>query len=59
MKTAFESAKTVKDRPTVILAKTVKGRGVSFMENACEYHAKVPDDKAACCAMEEIERCLK
>ena len=41
---AFDEAKTVKGKPTVIIAKTVKGRGVSFMENRVEWHGAAPKD---------------
>ena len=40
---AFNEAKTVKGQPTVILAKTVKGKGVSFMENNAGWHGKAPN----------------
>ncbi len=40
---AFENAKTVKGMPTAILAKTVKGKGVSFMENEVDWHGKGPN----------------
>lgn len=39
---AFKEAKSVKGRPTVIIAKTVKGKGVSFMENQAGWHGKAP-----------------
>ena len=39
---AFETARKFKKRPTVIIAKTVKGKGVSFMENTCAWHGKAP-----------------
>lgn len=39
---AFEEAKTVKGQPTVILAKTVKGKGISYMENNAGWHGKAP-----------------
>ena len=42
---AFSEAKTVKGQPTVILAKTVKGKGVSFMENDAGWHGKAPNDE--------------
>ena len=42
---AFANAKTVKAQPTVILAKTVKGKGVSFMENNAGWHGKAPNDE--------------
>ncbi len=42
---ALETACQVHDRPTVILARTTKGRGVSFMENQCYWHGNVPNDE--------------
>ncbi|MEG2001067.1 MAG: transketolase [Evtepia sp.] len=41
---AFEQAKTQHDAPTVILAKTIKGKGVSFMENDPAWHGKAPNE---------------
>jgi len=40
---AFAAAERTRDRPTVIVASTVKGKGVSFMENQLKYHGSVPD----------------
>lgn len=42
---AFEQARAVKGQPTVLLARTVKGRGVSFMENNAGWHGKAPNDE--------------
>lgn len=42
---AFAEAKTVKGKPTMILAKTVKGKGVSYMENNAGWHGKAPSDE--------------
>ena len=42
---ALDKAATLKDKPTVILAKTVKGKGVSFMENNAGWHGKAPNDE--------------
>ena len=42
---AFESAKAVKGQPTVLLARTVKGKGVSFMEGDYGWHGKAPNDE--------------
>lgn len=42
---AFDMAKTVKGRPTVLLARTVKGKGVSFMEGDYGWHGKAPNDE--------------
>ena len=39
---AFAEARTVKGKPTVIIAKSVKGKGVSYMENSCEWHGQAP-----------------
>lgn len=39
---AIQTAKTVKGKPTMIVAKTVKGRGVARMENVCDWHGKAP-----------------
>ena len=41
---AFEEAKTVKGKPTAIIAKSLKGKGVSYMENACEWHGQAPKE---------------
>ena len=41
---AFAAARTVKGKPTVIIAKSVKGKGVSYMENACEWHGQAPKE---------------
>lgn len=49
---AFKEAKTVKGQPTAIIAKTVKGKGVSFMENQVGWHGKAPNDEEYKVAME-------
>ena len=41
---AFKAARTVKGKPTVIISKSVKGKGVSYMENACEWHGQAPKE---------------
>lgn len=51
---ALKQAKEIKDRPTVIIAKTVKGKGVSFMENQAGWHGKAPDDEQFEQAMKEL-----
>ena len=56
---ALDEAAATKGRPTAILAKTVKGKGVSFMENVVEYHAKVPTGKLFEQAMQELDKTLK
>jgi len=52
---AFEEAKTVKGQPTMILAKTVKGKGVSFMENNAGWHGKAPNAEQFAIAKAELE----
>lgn len=53
---AFKEAKTVKGQPTAIIAKTVKGKGVSFMENNAGWHGKAPNDEEYKIAMADLER---
>jgi len=55
--TALEGAKSFKGAPTMIIANTVKGKGVSYMENVCEWHGKAPCREEANRALEEIRRC--
>ena len=52
---AFQNAKNVKDKPTAIIAKTVKGKGVSFMENQCGWHGKAPNDDEFETALKDLE----
>ena len=51
---AFNEAKAVKGKPTAIVAKTVKGKGVSFMENKVNWHGAAPKDPEYAIAVEEI-----
>ena len=51
---AFAEARTVKGKPTAIIAKTVKGKGVSFMENKVNWHGAAPKDADYAIAVEEI-----
>ena len=51
---ALQRAKSVKGLPSVIIAKTVKGKGVSFMENNPEFHGKAPNKEELQLAIEEI-----
>jgi len=53
--TAFEEAKTTKGKPTIIIAHTIKGKGVSFMENNVEFHGKAPTLEEAKRALQELE----
>ena len=52
---AFEQAKLVKGQPTVIIAHTVKGKGVSFMENNPDFHGKAPNASEVEIALKELE----
>ena len=54
---ALEGAKTFKGMPTIIIAQTIKGKGVSFMENVVDWHGKAPCREEAEQALEEIRRC--
>jgi transketolase len=51
---AFERSAKTKGRPTVVLAKTVKGKGVSYMENEAGWHGKAPDDRQMADAEAEL-----
>ena len=51
---AFQEAAQTKGKPTVIVAKTVKGKGVSFMENQCGWHGKAPNKDELAAALAEI-----
>ena len=53
---ALEKAKTIKQKPTVIIAKTIKGKGVSFMENMSEWHGKAPKEEEYKVAMKELSQ---
>ncbi len=51
---SFEKAKENKNKPSIIIAKTVKGKGISFMENKAEWHGKAPSEEEYKKAMEEL-----
>ena len=52
---AYDEAEKIKGRPTVIVAKTIKGKGVSFMENQVDWHGKVPTKEEAERALAELK----
>ncbi|TRZ49372.1 transketolase [bacterium] len=52
---AYTEAKTIKGKPTVIIAHTVKGKGVSFMENVVDFHGRAPTKEEAEKALKELE----
>ena len=51
---AFDVAKNIKNKPTCIIAKTIKGKGVYFMENKTEWHGKAPNEEEYIQAMKEL-----
>ena len=62
IESAFAQARTVKGKPTVIIAKSVKGKGVSYMENSCEWHGQAPKEdlyRVAIADLSKIEEELK
>lgn len=56
LRKAFDEAKTVKGMPTAIIMKTVKGKGVSFMENQVSWHGAAPNDEQYAVAMDDLEK---
>ena len=56
IRAAFKEARETKGMPTAIIAKTVKGKGVSFMENEVGWHGKGPNDEECRIALEELEK---
>ena len=56
LKAAFDEAKGVKDMPVAIVLKSVKGKGVSFMENKAGWHGKAPNDEEYAVAMADLEK---
>lgn len=56
LRAAFKEARETKGMPTAIVMKTVKGKGVSFMENQVGWHGKAPNDEEYAIAMEELKK---
>ena len=56
LRAAFAEARTVTGRPVAIIAKTVKGKGVSFMENQASWHGAAPNDEQYAVAMADLEK---
>jgi len=56
LRAAFKEAKETKGMPTAIIAKSVKGKGVSFMENQAGWHGKAPNDEQYEIAMADLEK---
>ena len=59
LKKAFDEAKTVKGKPVAIIARTLKGKGISFMENKASWHGKAPNDEEFSQAMKELDEATK
>ncbi len=56
IESAFREARTVKGKPTAIIAKSVKGKGVSYMENACEWHGQAPKEDMYRVAISDLQK---
>lgn len=56
IRSAFAEAKKIKRMPSVIIASTIKGKGISFMENQPAWHGKAPDNKQYQVAIEDLNR---
>lgn len=56
LRAAFEEARETKGMPTAIIARTLKGKGVSFMEDAADWHGKAPNDAEYEIAMEDLRK---
>ncbi len=56
IRSAFNNAKETKGMPTCIILKTVKGKGVSFMENKADWHGKAPNDEEYAIAMADLAK---
>ena len=56
LKAAFDEAKNVKGMPVAIVLKSIKGKGVSFMENKAGWHGKAPNDDEYAVAMADLEK---
>ena len=56
IRNALEEAKKTKSKPTAIIAKTIKGKGISFMENECSWHGKSPNEEEYKKAINELAK---
>ena len=55
---AITTAKQTKGKPTIIIAKTIKGKGISFMENKVSWHGKAPSEEEYNKAIEELDKAM-
>ena len=53
---AYAEAREVKDKPTIIIARSVKGKGVSYMENKCEWHGAAPKEEQYNIAIDDLNK---
>lgn len=56
LRSAFKEARETKGMPTAIIAHSLKGKGVSFMEGSVDWHGKAPNDEQYAVAMADLER---
>lgn len=56
IESALASAREVKDKPTLVIAKTIKGRGVSFMEGRPEWHGQAPKEEQYKIALADLDK---
>ena len=56
LRAALKEARSVKGMPSAIVMKTVKGKGVSFMENSVDWHGKAPNDEQYAVAMDDLKK---
>ena len=56
LEAAFNEARTVKGKPTAIIAKSIKGKGVSYMENSCEWHGQAPKEDLYLVAVADLKK---
>ena len=56
LKAAFDEAKSTKGKPTAIIAHSLKGKGVSFMEGQASWHGTAPNDEQYAVAMADLEK---
>jgi len=59
IESAFKQARETKGKPTAIIAKSVKGKGVSYMENKCEWHGQAPKEDLYKVALADLEAIAK
>ncbi len=56
LRAAFKEAEETKGMPTCIVLHSLKGKGVSFMENSCDWHGKAPNDEEFAIAMADLNK---